>query len=78
MGLYLALSMRSQTDCSSSAAVEFSRAREQISGAATQLEKIPENSLSENDHSSKSLLRKFLGQHFVQICILGGTYAGEL
>jgi hypothetical protein len=72
------VSMRSQTDCSSSAAVEFSRAREQRLGAATQLEKIPENSLSENDHSSKSLLRKVPGQHFALICILEGTCAGEL
>jgi hypothetical protein len=52
------LSKSSQTDCSNSVAVAFPRASGQRSGAAAQLENIPENSFSEKDHSSKSLLMR--------------------
>jgi hypothetical protein len=42
-------------DCSSSVAVTPLRAKAQLSGTATQLENMPENTLSESVYSSKSL-----------------------
>jgi hypothetical protein len=64
--------MRFQTACSSSAAVTFPRAKAQRSGAATQLEKMPENTLSESVHSSKSLPIAIVGQNPVAVAVSGG------
>jgi hypothetical protein len=71
IGRYLTVLMRSHTDFSSSAAVtpQWPRARAQLEGAATQAEKMPENTLSESVHSSKSLWGRLICQYLASVDI---------